>query len=228
MARHRWTPLEEEMLRHHYADSLTVDLARVLGIPIKRVLAKANAMGLHKTVELVAETARERTSRPDHGSHATRFKPGAAPVNKGLKHPPGWSPGRMAEGQFKPGSKPHTWVPVGSLRITEGQLQRKCNDDPGPSSVRWIPVTRLVWEAAHGPIPAGHAVVFRPGRATTVEAEITPDALECLSRAELMQRNTVHRYGPEIAYISLLRGAIRRQINQQTQQTQQTQGGHRE
>jgi hypothetical protein len=31
----------------------------------------------------------------------------------------------------------------------------------------WVAVHRLVWEQAHGPVPPGHIVVFRPGRHTT-------------------------------------------------------------
>lgn len=40
--------------------------------------------------------------------------------------------------------------------------------------------------------------------------------LECISRRELMLRNTVHRHGPEIAALSQLRGALKRQINRRT------------
>lgn len=212
-----WTPEEEQHMRDHYADTLTVDLARQFGCDPKRVLAKANSMGLHKSIALIAATARERTTRPGHGSHATRRQPGQEPWNKGSHYVAG---GRSAETRFKPGSRPHTWVPIGSYRIVEGVLERKVNDLPGPNTVRWKPVSRLVWEAEHGPIPAGHSVVFRPGRKTTDLALITPDALECLSRVELMQRNTIHQLPPEFADIARLRGVLHRTINRKTKEAE--------
>ena len=86
------------------------------------------------------------------------------------------------------------------------------SDQTGPANLRWKPVYRLVWEAAHGPIPPGFAVCFKPGRRTAELAEITEDALELVSRRELMLRNSFHRYGPEIAKLVQLRGALTRQI----------------
>jgi hypothetical protein len=172
-----WKPWEEEFLRKNYADSLTVDLAKVLDMTIKRVLAKANAMGLKKSIALIAETARERTSRPDHGSRRTRIKPGQKPWNKGTHYVAG---GRSAETRFKPGIKPPTWVPVGSYRVVEGQLQRKVNDDPGPNTVRWHPVCgrprtarcRLAtrWSSSR----AGRAPTRRPSRWTASSCSATP------------------------------------------------------
>jgi hypothetical protein len=209
-----WTEAEMQLLTRWYADVRTDLIAQQLGWPVKRVLAKANALGLHKSRELIAEMARERTNKPGHGSHAHRIKPGSVPHNKGVKRPPGWSPGNMAKAQFKPGARPHTWVPVGSYRIVDGQLQRKVNDDPGPTGVRWFPVSRLVWEAAHGPVPKGRIVVFRAGQHSTVAENITLDALECITRRELIKRNSVHTiYPPELARLVQLRGALNRKIN---------------
>lgn len=212
-----WTEAEVELLRSSYAKSLTADLAQALGRNINRVLAKANSLGLRKDPAVHAETARQRMADPNHGGRATQFKPGKAPVNKGIKHPPGWAPGRMAESQFKPGTKPHTWLPIGSYRVKDGYLERKVTDLPGSPSKRWHGVHRIVWEAANGPTPAGHVVVFRPGKQTTDLAAITLEAVELVSRAELMARNTRHNYGPEINELIGLRARITRQINKRTE-----------
>lgn len=102
---------------------------------------------------------------------------------------------------------------VGTLRIAEGQLQKKVNDG-FPYMRRWVAVQRLVWEAANGPIPPGHIVVFKDGRIRTEEAQITLGVLELISRGENMRRNSVHtRYPKEVALLVQLRGAINRQIN---------------
>lgn len=104
-----WPAWQVEFLRIFYADHLTEAIAAVLQRDMRRVLAKANDLGLRKSPELVAEMARQRTQAPGHGSVATRFQKGLVPANKGVRRP-GWRPGRMGETQFKPGSRPKTWV----------------------------------------------------------------------------------------------------------------------
>ena len=212
--RRKWTPVELELMRRHYADSATEDLATAFGRTPWQVLAKACAMGLHKTKAYVAEVARDRIMRLQHGGRASQFKKGHAPANKGLTGRKGYAPGNMAKGHFKPGNKPHTWVPVGSYTVSsEGYLLLKVNDDPGPLNVRWKPVHLLVWQAAHGPVPAGHVVTFKPGMKTIDPDELTLDRLELVTRADLMRRNSVQRYGPELAKLMQVRGQLARQIN---------------
>lgn len=220
--RHRWQAFELDFLRQHYATMLTSTIATTLGIAARRVLAKANELGLRKSIALIAETARQRTQNASHGSHRTRIQPGSVPWNKGMKGSTGTQPGCRAT-QFKAGNKPHTWVPVGSYRICEGQLQRKFSDDPGSADKRWRAVTRLVWEEAHGPMPAGHLVVFKPGRQTTDPAAITLDAIELVTRAENMRRNSYHtNYPPELRSVVQLRGVLSRQINRKAKEAETT------
>ena len=125
----------------------------------------------------------------------------------------------MAETQFKKGemsgAAQHNYVPIGSLRLTrDGILERKITDDPSIYPARrWRPVARLVWESVYGPIPPRHMVVFKPNMHTTVEAEITIDRLECLSRAEHMKRHTLHNYPKDIVCAIQMRGALNRRIS---------------
>lgn len=213
--RRYWKPWEEQFLREHYADKHTHAIAVALDREPKQIHSKAIALGLHKSRELIAAMARDASRRPDHGGRAHQFAPGLTPWNKGATFVAG---GRSAETRFKPGSKPHTWVPIGSYRIVINknggpQLERKVNDNPGPTSVRWTPVHRLVWEAAHGPVPDGHIVVFKPGMRTTEPDEITVDRLECITRQQLMQRNTIHNLPPEFAEVARLKAVLHRAIN---------------
>lgn len=57
-------------------------------------------------------------------------------------------------------------------------------------------------------MPPGHAVVFLPGRRTTELERITLDAIELVTRAELMKRNTLHRLPPEVVDLCRLRGRL--------------------
>ncbi len=214
--RRLWTAAEEALLRARYADEHTAALAAELGRPPHSVLAKANSMGLYKSREAIAQIARERTGE-HHASVAYRWQPGHKPWNAGKPGTTGHHPATRAH-QFGPGHRPHTWQPVGTYRVVTQknggpELQRKVSDEPGPSCVRWHPVARLVWEAAHGPVPAGMIVVFKPGQRTTDPDLLTLDRLECITRVELMRRNTVHRLPKELARAVQLRGVLQRAIN---------------
>lgn len=213
LARRTWTTAEEELLRARYPDEPTDRLAAELGLSIEQVYAKANRMGLHKSpayAEQCLQACGHQVSN-NPASARSRFQAGADPWNKGMKGLQ--AGGRSAETQFKPGciqGRAAALVqPVGAERVTrDGIRQRKIRAD-GPFHRRWKSVHSILWEETHGPIPAGHVVVFRDGNTTNIVA----DNLELITRHELMRRNTIHRYPPElvdaIRTISKLKRTIR-------------------
>lgn len=210
-----WTAEQTEQLARLYPDMTTAELARQLGISERRINNKAQELGLKKSAAHLASPAAGRLRRGDNRGKATRFQKGHTTWNKGLT---GLQIGGEAT-QFKPGTlngrAAQLCQPLGTHRITkDGTLQRKISTAHCNNSQRWRSVHELVWIAAHGPVPAGHIVVFRPGMKTADPAAITLDKVECISFAENMRRNTVHnRYPKEIALVAQLRGAITRQIN---------------
>ena len=225
--RRRWTEYEDEVLRQHYATTLTVDLAELLCHTLSSTHQRARKLGLFKSIDFIQETARARSAKPDHGGRAHQFKPGVPSWSKGLKGRVGVQEACKAT-QFKkgrPASEARNYVPIGTLRLSkDGYLERKVSDDPGIYPARrWVALHRLVWEAVNGPVPDGCIVVFKPGAKTADPEAVTADRLECLTRRENMLRNTYHRYGPEIAKVIQLRGAINRQINKRAQHEQEPQ-----
>lgn len=217
MSRRYWAESDREVLRRTYADFPTENIAQSLGRTVGQVHQQAQKLGLRKSSEFIARTARERSMRPNHGGIAHRFQPGLVPANKGLRRP-GWAPGEMARTQFKLGVVPHTWKPIGTLRLSkDGYLERKVSEDPIRAH-RWIAEHRLVWQAVNGPIPDGCAIVFRPGQFTADLDQITVDRLECLTRADLMRRNTIHRYPEPVKQVIRLRGKLSRAIAAQEDQ----------
>lgn len=115
--------------------------------------------------------------------------------------------------QFKKGHRygraQQLYKPVGSERLSEGgYLERKINDDM-PRWSRWRAVHLIEWEAVNGPLPTGHALTFKDGDKTN----LVLDNLVLITRAELMRCNSYHQYGPEIAQLVQLRGAVSRRIN---------------
>lgn len=198
-----YTTSELAYLREHYVDTPNDILGRVLKRTPRSVAQKARKLGLSKSPEFLAE-------------HAGRFPPGQTPWNKGRPGTTGTQEACRAT-QFKAGRAAElsaNYRPIGSLRIAKGGiLEQKVTDDRSIYPARrWKSVHSLVWVSEMGPIPAGHIVVFKPGLFTSELEQITTDRLECITRRENMLRNTVHRYGKEIAELSQLRGAINRQI----------------
>lgn len=217
--RQRWSPRDAAWLRLLYPEHTAAFCAQALGRGVGQVYQKARAMGLTKSPAFLASDLSGRVHRghADPRMVASRFQPGAAPWNKGKPGTTGLHPNSRAT-QFKPGRRPQearNYLPIGSLRITkDGYLERKLTDDPALAPARrWTPVHRLVWEAAHGPVPRGFIVVFRPGAKTTVLADVTLDRLECISRAEHARRNHPRSRSPELGALVQLKGAITRQVN---------------
>jgi hypothetical protein len=197
--RQHWTEAQLRALRTLYPDTPTRSIAAAIGRSEHAVGMKALALGLRKSAAFMAS------------DFSGRLKPGNVPANKGKHYQAG---GRSKETQFKPGNKPHTTQPVGSYRINhDGHLQRKVSEASGNNSQRWRSVAELVWCAAHGPLPAKHIVVFKPGMKTAVLDEITVDKVECISLAENARRNHPRNKHPELAKLVQLKGVITRQVN---------------
>lgn len=213
----KWTPLQVEEIRRRYPHEKTEKIADDLNLPVGRIYAKAAWMGLSKTPEYLASPDACRLRGKNPNSVRTRFQKGLTPWNKGVK---GLSLGGK-ETQFKKGQMPHNTHEVGAYRITrDGTLQRKIGNAKGSNSKRWRGVHELVWIEANGPVPPKHICVFKPGMRTSVLEEITIDKVECISLAENMRRNTLHRYPKEIAQLIQLRGAVQRQINKRSKQNE--------
>ncbi|HOV80816.1 MAG TPA: HNH endonuclease signature motif containing protein [Bacillota bacterium] len=109
-----------------------------------------------------------------------RFQPGHVPWNKGKK---GVTFGGKAT-QFKKGNKPANWVPIGSERVNaDGYVEIKVAD--GQKQRNWKGKHIVIWEAANGPVPPDHAVIFGDGN----KRNFDPENLILVSRAQLVRLN---------------------------------------
>lgn len=214
----KWHPDELYILRELYPDLPASDVAALLGRKIGPVHQCAARYGIHKSAYFVAQDLSGRITRGNHDPRMAvgRFKSGQKPWNAGAK---GWQAGgRSVTTQFVNGMLPPNTMQIGSYRvITEktGQqhLEKKMREVPGANHKRWTPVSRVVWEAANGPVPAGHIIVFKPGTRTIELKEITLDRLELITRAQHAQRNHPRNKSPELGKLYQLKGAITRQVN---------------
>lgn len=226
-AKRTWSEDELALLRANYASMRTADLAAVLGINLILVYRRASLLGLRKSAEFEASDKSGRLFKGGTLGQLTQFAPGQKPWNSGTHYVAG---GRSAETQFKAGRKPEenrNYLPLGTLRLSkDGYLERKMTNDQNLMPARrWQFVHRLVWEAANGPIPAGHMVVFRAGQFTNQVELLSVDRLDCISRAENARRNSLWRSDPEMMRLYQLKGAIKRQVNR-IKESQHAQPSH--
>lgn len=216
--RHHWTSAEDALLRKRYPNERTADLARDMGLSTLQVSQHAAVLGLHKSAAYLASPAACQLRRGDNVGKAYRFPKGHVPANKGLRRP-GWYSGRMRETQFKkgrPAAESRNYVPIGTEKVDSkrGVLMRKMTDDPSIfPAMRWKPVHVLVWEDAHGAVPAGHIVRFKTGMKSLVAGEITIDKLELVTLAENMRLNSIHNLPKPLKDVVQLRGRLMRQIH---------------
>jgi hypothetical protein len=210
-----------------YPHCHSADVAAWVERTTSQIYQAAAARDLHKTAEYLASDTAARIKRGHQHPNmiASRFQKGQSSWSKGLRGVVGVQEACRAT-QFKkgrPASEARNYVPIGSLRVSkDGYLERKVTDDPTIYPARrWVAVHRLVWEATNGPIPAGHVVAYRAGMKTTRLEEVTPDRLECITRAENARRNHPRNRSPELARLVQLKGAITRQVNRITRESAQ-------
>lgn len=210
LARSPFTPDIVKLIHARYADTPTPELAAQTGLTDKQIHAYAKRKDLKKSKACKSEMQRRlQLARPEMYRKGYSQK-GSVPANKGMR---GVSyPGSKAT-QFKPGQRPYTWVPIGSLRVNgDGYLDRKVRDQ-SPSHKNWEAVHRLAWIEANGPIPKGHMVVFKPGMRTTALEEITLDRLELRSRADHARINHWKNKSPDLKALVPLKSLLTRGIN---------------
>lgn len=195
-----------------YQNEPTIAIAQDLKMTMNQVYRKAKSLGLKKSQEYLNSPAACRLRPGDNVGAGFRFKPAQVPWNKGLK---GLQIGGEST-QFQPGQLPKNYKSVGSERISkDGYLQRKITDTGYPPN-DWVGVHILIWEQHHGSIPPGHVVVFKDKNKTNLAL----NNLECITRVELMKRNTHRNLPKELSQLITLRGAITRQIRKRERNEQ--------
>lgn len=216
--KHRWTPVEDALLRKRYPDEPAAAIAKDLGLRVPQVHQHAKFLGLKKSEAFYESDRAGRILRGRTDPRMTRnqFKCGHTTWNKGTHYTAG---GRSAETRFKKGRPAHearNYVPIGTEKYDtkRGVIVRKLTDDPSIfPACRWKPVHVIVWEAANGPVPPGHIVRFKTGMKTLVSSEITVDRLELVTLAENMRLNSIHNLPKPLKEVVQLRGRLVRQIN---------------
>ncbi len=172
------------MNRKYTAEHITFIAANIKGRSYPDLTSMFNMQfGLDLKVSTMISLAcrhglrNERDCKFNTGHQPTQFPKGHIPWNKGMK---GVNFGGK-QTQFKKGQKGWNYKPVGTERInTDGYVEIKVADP-----CKWKGKHTLLWEAAHGPVPKGHVVIF----ADSNKLNVTLENLLLISRRELAVMN---------------------------------------
>ena len=84
-------------------------------------------------------------------------------------------------------------VPLGTERTT-GRGYRVIKTAEGGGGKAWTFLQVVVWREHFGDIPKGFRVSFKDGN----RCNCSPDNLVLVTRRQMMSRNTIHNYPPEV------------------------------
>ncbi len=205
-----WTKEQDDMMRAFYPDNTMGTMKAILGRTESSIYGRADLLKLKKSDAYLASPAACRLRRGDNVGAEFRFKKGMTTWNKGMK---GLQIGGR-ETQFKKGTKPPNWKPVGYIRLTrDGYYEMKMEE----GMQKFELLHRVIWERCNGAIPKGHICIFLDGNSKNLE--ITNLAL--MTKQQNMKRNSLHSYPKELAELIQLRGALNRQLNKRNKNNEQ-------
>lgn len=188
----QFTPEEIGYLIENYPHIRTDKIGKKFDRTTRSIYGKARCMGLKKSAEFMAS--------PDAGNFQKGctigkefwYKKGDVSANKGKK--------MSAEMREK---CKHTFFQKGSIPSNtkkDGEIVLRHNKKKKAyywiriSQDNWELLHRVLWEKENGDIPKGYNVVFKDGNQMNCEVS----NLKLISKAELMLKNTIQRYPPEL------------------------------
>lgn len=190
-----WTKAELSQLKELWRSKTVHECSEILGRATSSIYYK------------VAEQGFKRDPEHEHISARKRFKKGRQPWNAGLK---GWDAGgKSHKTRFKRGhGNSNNAHPVGHEKYDSyGVLMRKVSNT-GKRREKWRPVKDIIYEEHHGEIPEGCIINFNDGNKENYE----PSNLVALTRAQMLDRNRIQRYGSEIHSIAITLGRFKSKL----------------
>lgn len=169
--RHRYTEEQRSFIKLQVKGKTTEELTRLVNERFNLELEPGQIRAFKKNYQLTSDVD-------------TKFVPGRESLNKG---------GRIKGGEpfrFKRGHRPYNYMPVGTERINgDGYVDIKVADP-----TKWRGKHLVLWEAANGPVPKGHVVLFADQDRHNFDLDnlilISKRQLLTLNRHKLIQRDT--------------------------------------
>lgn len=188
-----WTEQERQVLIEKYPNSYTSEISNLLNRSVRSIYAQATLMGLKKSDHFMQMELKKQADRLREDGANYRFNKGHISHNKGRKMPKELYE-KCKSTMFKKGNLPHNtkqdWEE--GLRNDKNGKTYITIKVPGVKKMQFKHV--WLWESINGKVPNGFNIVFKDGNTTNC----TIENLECISNAELMKRNTIHRFPEEL------------------------------
>lgn len=205
----RWTDFEDQFLADQYPDRPTDEIADRLCRSVRSVYSRAREKGYKKTNTYIRTHCRFKN--PSEKSIPFRFQKGSIPANKGKRMAEYTTPetrAKILRTAFGKGNLPHNTAKDGDIRKV---LYKK-----GESYLKiriglrnWKMLHVYNWEQQYGKVPQGMVVVFK----TPDHNNCSYTNLELITRDELMRRNSIHNYPPELKKAMKLTKKLKRLID---------------
>jgi hypothetical protein len=210
--RRLWTADERKLLVEIFADNYTASICQIMNRSYSSVSAQACLMGLKKGDDFKKLELAKQAAKLKMVGVKGRYQKGHIPVNAGKKMP-AKTYDRCKATMFKKGQKPHNaynnWEEV--LRRHKTGKQYWLIKLPTERKLK--PKHIWLWENKYGKVPKGDNVVFKDGNTLNCCIE----NLECISRAMLMQRNSINRFPIELKSTIRIVNQLKRTINAKEQ-----------
>lgn len=186
--RRLWSEQELEILRTMFPDNYTEVICNAINRGYRSVASKAYLMGLKKSEEFMKMELKRQADRLTIAGSKNRFKKGRISENKGKPMSKGLYE-KIKHFMFKKGNKPHNTKYDGHERInTDGYTKIRIKEG------KYVIKHRHIWEQVNGKIPKGYILIFKDKNPQNIVLE----NLELINRQENMERNTIHRFTPEL------------------------------
>ena len=188
----KFTPEEIEYLIENYPHIRTHTIAKKFNRSYRSIYCKARSMGLNKSAEFMASPDAGGFQKGCTAGKKFWYKKGHVSANKGKKMSDEIRE-KVKHTFFQKGIIPHNTKKDGEIVLRRNKKNK---------SYYWIRISpdnwellhRVLWEKENGDIPKGFNVVFVDGNQMNCEVS----NLKLISNSELMLKNTIQRYSPEL------------------------------
>lgn len=209
-SRTTFTEKDDQFIRENYLTMPVKTLAKHIDRSYCGVMGRLKAMNLIIPEEIIQQRKKDSV-----------FKPGQIPFNKGKKITEFMTPEAIENSKvhrFKKGNIPGNALPDGTeVNRPYKKTGRIYTLIKVPGINKLIPKNIHVWETHHKKkLPPKHNIVFVDGNTQNFQIE----NLECISHAELMSRNTIHRFPEDLKENIRLISKIKKVIHENSTRTQ--------
>ena len=190
-----------------YSDTPAAEIAAMYNKSVSHIYKTAYRYGVKKSEDFMNSSKSGRIRNGQHLSPETELKKGHS-LNKGKKREQYMSPEGIAhQHRWRKGNKPHTTLFDGAIttRLVSGEYKYKFIRI---AEGEWVFLHRYIWEQEHGGIPDDYNVVFKDGNPLNCVLE----NLECISNAELGERNRIGKYPKELQTAIKLKNKIIKKV----------------